>query len=102
LKNREKVRYSNVPFGSPPGSGLVAPKRIASSRPACGLVFGWNGTNDCVIANRGQAGAESPLYITRLCVGYAARPSSATCCQIFADPAGLPCRFPAGHLYGES
>jgi hypothetical protein len=43
-----------------------------------------------------------PLYITRLCVGYAARPSSATCCQIFGVPAGWPWTLPAGHLYGES
>ncbi len=46
----EMVRYSSVPFGSPPGSATLAPKRIASSRPAAGfavpsgLTLGWNGT----------------------------------------------------------
>ncbi len=81
---------------------MVAPNRIASSSPACGLLFGWNGTNDSVMPKREHAGTEVPLNITRLCVGYAERPSSAICCQIFAVPAGCPCTFPAGHLYGES
>src|SRR6185437_4302766 len=46
LKKREKVRYSRVPSGSPPGSGMVAPSKIALSWPAAafavpsGLIFG--------------------------------------------------------------
>jgi hypothetical protein len=67
--------YSVVPTGSPPGSAIVAPNRIALSRPAAGFpvpsgfVFGWNGTNACVIPKRRQFGAAVALLITRLWVG---------------------------------
>ena len=32
-------------------------------------VFGWNGTNDCVMPKREQPGAWTSWYIVRLCVG---------------------------------
>jgi hypothetical protein len=64
--------------------------------------LGWNGTKDFVIPKREQPGAAVSLYMTRLCVGYAERPSLPTCAQLLGEPAGRPWTFPAGHWYGES
>ena len=46
---------------------------------------------------RRQFGAAVALLMTRLCVGYAAVPSTWTCSQIFLLPAGWPWTLPGGH-----
>ena len=76
-----------------PASGFGVPS---------GFRFGWNGTNASVCPKREQPGGWSPIHIVRLCVGYAAAPSRATCAQLFGVPAGLPWTLPAGQSNGES
>ena len=98
-----------MPSGSPPGSGSVAPSKIASSLPASGFgvvpsafTFGWNGTNESVMPKREQLGSADVLvHESGSASGRRSRPPAPPAPSSSGCPARTPWRLPAGHLYGR-
>ncbi len=89
------VMRNVVPSGSPPGSGIVAPKKSDSSLSPSGVPFGCIGTTDWRTPKRRHEASHGSFCMTLAWVGCARPPSRPTCAQVLGVPAGTPAVFPA-------